>query len=99
MPTSGPDAAFSSADESSLLARLRAGIRPARTIEADVAFTREMYGRLKPNAAVAVATARQRITAVVLNYRTPDDTVLAPMAYSSVRSQPMIQAKISPRVA
>ena len=29
----------------------------------------------------------------------PDDTVLAPMAYSSVRSQPMIQAKISPSVA
>ena len=29
----------------------------------------------------------------------PDDTVLAPMAYSSVRSQPMIQAKISPKVA
>src|ERR1700694_5882458 len=29
----------------------------------------------------------------------PDETVLAPMAYSSVRSQPMIQAKSSPSVA
>ncbi len=29
----------------------------------------------------------------------PDETVLAPMAYSRVKSQPMIQAKISPRVA
>src|SRR5882724_6473881 len=29
----------------------------------------------------------------------PEDTVLAPMAYSSVRSQPMIHAKSSPRVA
>ena len=29
----------------------------------------------------------------------PEDTVLAPMAYSRVKSQPMIQAKISPSVA
>ena len=29
----------------------------------------------------------------------PEETVLAPMAYSSVRSQPMIQANNSPRVA
>ena len=29
----------------------------------------------------------------------PEDTVLAPMAYSSVRSQPMIHAKISPSAA
>src|SRR3954469_16839149 len=29
----------------------------------------------------------------------PDETVLAPMAYSSVRSHPMIQANISPIVA
>jgi GT2 family glycosyltransferase len=28
-------------------------------------------------AAIAAATGRQRICAVVLNYRTPDDTVLA----------------------
>ena len=29
----------------------------------------------------------------------PDDTVLAPMAYSRVRSHPMIQANSSPSVA
>ncbi len=29
----------------------------------------------------------------------PELTVLAPIAYSRVRSQPMIQAKISPNVA
>ena len=29
----------------------------------------------------------------------PEDTVLAPMAYSRVKSQPMIQAKISPSAA
>src|ERR1022692_3784590 len=29
----------------------------------------------------------------------PDETVLAPIAYSSVRSQPMIQARSSPKVA
>ena len=29
----------------------------------------------------------------------PDETVLAPIAYSSVKSQPMIHAKSSPNVA
>ena len=29
----------------------------------------------------------------------PEDTVLAPMAYSNVKSQPIIHAKISPSVA
>jgi GT2 family glycosyltransferase/glycosyltransferase involved in cell wall biosynthesis len=63
--------------EPDLLERLCAGIRPARTIEADAAFTREMYDRVKPRPRTAAAVGRQRISAVVLNYRTPDDTALA----------------------
>lgn len=59
--------------EPGLLERLRAGITPVRTIEDDVASTREMY---QAHAGQKRAS-RQRLAAVVLNYRTPDDTWLA----------------------
>ena len=56
--------------EPGLLARLRAGIREVQTIEADVAFTRDMYR-------VTRVETVTRISAVILNYRTPGDTLQA----------------------
>ncbi len=57
--------------EPGLLETLRAGIPSVRTIEADVQIARGLY------AAHAVTVPRKRLAAVVLNYRTPDDTLLA----------------------
>lgn len=57
--------------EPGLLETLRAGIPPVRTIEEDVQIARGLY------AAHAVTVPRKRLAAVVLNYRTPDDTLLA----------------------
>lgn len=55
-----------------LLETLRQGIPPVRTLEDDVAAMRKAY------AAAGDARLRQRrLAAVVLNYRTPDDTFLA----------------------
>jgi GT2 family glycosyltransferase len=68
--------------EPGLVDRLRAGIGPVPAIEDDVARTRALYGRLTGGDR-ARAGRRQdpagarRIAAVVLNYRTPDDTYLA----------------------
>jgi GT2 family glycosyltransferase/glycosyltransferase involved in cell wall biosynthesis len=51
---------------------LRSGIPPVRTIEEDVGFARSLYrAHLREGAGPA------RLAAVVLNYRTPDDTLLA----------------------
>jgi GT2 family glycosyltransferase len=62
--------------EPGLLARLRHGIRPVRTLQDDVAATRSHYRD------VAARTARRRpaprrIAAVVLNFQTPEQTALA----------------------
>jgi GT2 family glycosyltransferase/glycosyltransferase involved in cell wall biosynthesis len=71
--------------EPGLLECLRAGIEPERTIEADVTSIRELYekgvGRGFPresqeNPSRPLFPGR-RTAAVVLNYRTPDDTLLA----------------------
>jgi GT2 family glycosyltransferase/glycosyltransferase involved in cell wall biosynthesis len=56
-----------------LLDRLRSGIPAVRTIEEDVQLTRGMYR----GAATAIASHSTRTVAIVLHYRTPDDTLLA----------------------
>ncbi len=75
--------------EPGLLERLRAGIRPPMTIEQDAAALRGLYSDLISTArtrAVVVLTvpaeadkaqAAKTVTAVVLNYRTPEQTWLA----------------------
>jgi GT2 family glycosyltransferase len=67
--------------EPALLNTLRAGIRPARSIEEDARSARQLYGHLaeRPTmsgACLAEAATPRRRAAVVLNYRTPDDTRL-----------------------
>lgn len=57
------------ANEEGLLDRLRSGIEPGRTIEDDVRALRERY--------TAPPANRTRLAAIVLNYRTPDQTFLA----------------------
>ncbi len=62
--------------EPGLLETLRAGIPPVRTIEEDVRLARSLYRtHLRPR--IAGAVSPRRVAAVVLNYRTPDDTLLA----------------------
>lgn len=73
--------------EPGLLDRLRAGIGPVRAIEDDVAAARELYvdrlrektdrGSTHPGPARGNGRTAPRIAAVVLNYRTPDETLLA----------------------
>jgi GT2 family glycosyltransferase len=62
--------------EPGLLDRLRAGIPPVRTIEDDVRFARQLYQAHMPPRATKIVSP-MRVAAVVLNYRTPDDTLLA----------------------
>ena len=62
-------------NEPDLLSKLRAGIGRVQTIEEDVRLTRHLYDShvsLQPE-----RSAQARIAAVVLNYRTPDETWLA----------------------
>jgi len=47
-----------------------------RTIEDDIAHTRKYYGRRRAQAKTA-ATVRGRLAAIVLNFQTPDETLLA----------------------
>jgi GT2 family glycosyltransferase/glycosyltransferase involved in cell wall biosynthesis len=65
-------------EERGLLDRLRRGLAPPRTLEDDVRRTRAMYEELVNRHAVPMSPARplSRLAAVVLNYRTPDDTLL-----------------------
>ena len=74
-------------DEPALLPRLRAGIRPPRSLEEDAKATGDLYESL-------IATERGGVTAsppangrrgaaVVLNYRTPDRTRLAVRALAA----------------
>jgi GT2 family glycosyltransferase/glycosyltransferase involved in cell wall biosynthesis len=62
--------------EPELLPALRAGIPPVRSIQDDVRMARSIYS---PRSAGSAVTARAgtRIAATVLNYRTPDETLLA----------------------
>ena len=59
--------------EPGLMDRLRSGIPPVRSIHDDVQFARRMYSAISTRPAVTV----KRLAAVVLNYRTPDQTLLA----------------------
>ena len=62
--------------EPGLLDTVRAGIPDVRSIQDDVRMARELYRR--PPATVTNATlTRPRVAAIVLNFRTPDDTLLA----------------------
>ena len=66
--------------ERGLLSELRQGIAQVRTIEDDVAFTRGLYERSRREAAPSAEPSEpdvHRVAAVVLNYATPDDTVLS----------------------
>jgi GT2 family glycosyltransferase/glycosyltransferase involved in cell wall biosynthesis len=58
--------------DSALLETLRQGIPPVRTLEDDVDAMRKAYAD-----ATELRTPRRRLAAVVLNYRTADDTFLA----------------------
>jgi GT2 family glycosyltransferase/glycosyltransferase involved in cell wall biosynthesis len=76
-------------DEPELLGSLRVGIAPVRSIEEDVRFARRLYQQFQPQRtqrtqrpafpAIAAASAvdLKQIAAVVLNFRTPDETLLA----------------------
>ncbi|MBI3493616.1 MAG: glycosyltransferase [Acidobacteria bacterium] len=62
--------------EPGLLETLRAGIPLVRTIEEDVRLSRRLY-ESHMSAYGAAHVSPVRVAAVVLNYRTPDDTFLA----------------------
>jgi GT2 family glycosyltransferase/glycosyltransferase involved in cell wall biosynthesis len=71
-------------DDPALLPSLRATIPGVRTIQEDVRFARDLYRRsLRPGAAPSASSLTTRAVssghtaAIVLNYRTPDDTRLA----------------------
>ncbi len=75
-------------DEPQLLDRLRAGLPRMKTMEEDAEWTRQVYARHLPapkralagTTAPSVVASRPRLAAVVLNYCTPDDTLLAARA-------------------
>src|SRR5207247_9451405 len=73
--------------EPDLLPRLRDGIPAVRSIEEATRETRAIYESLiaptAPTAPIAptAPTAPIAVAAVVLNYRTPDDTLLAVRAF------------------
>lgn len=58
--------------ERGLLDRLRDSLPPVRTVDDDVSGLRSQY-----ETALASRAPKRRLAAVVLNYRTPDDTFLA----------------------
>ncbi len=88
-------------DEPELLDRLREGTRPVRSIDDDAAWTAAVYeevrdkGRASPGVRrdlAGNASGSPRIAAVVLNYRAPDDTLLAVRSLEASRRpvQPVI---------
>ncbi len=66
-------------DEPTLLETLRCGVPGVLTIEEDVARTRRLYeASLSTRRVVRRASSRAaRLAAIVLNYRTPDESLLA----------------------
>jgi GT2 family glycosyltransferase len=86
-------------DEPGLLERLRAGIIRPLSIEEDAAWLRSVYGRLQRSGAVEDAVHQSDstkstyppsvdLTAVVLNYRTPEQTALAVSSLTLSRTPP-----------
>ncbi len=69
------------ANEPDLLPRLRAGVTRLRTLDEDVSATRQIYATAVTTArrramTRPAASQRRRVAAVVLNYRTPVQTLL-----------------------
>jgi GT2 family glycosyltransferase len=65
-------------DEPGLLARLREGLPRVKSIDEDAAWTQSIYEEaLATTPARQAEAARPSIAAVILNYNTPDDTLLA----------------------
>jgi GT2 family glycosyltransferase/glycosyltransferase involved in cell wall biosynthesis len=65
-------------DEPELLATLRAGLPRVRTIDEDAAWTQSVYEEALTERPIRLGVAaRSSIAAVILNYNTPDDTLLA----------------------
>ena len=63
-------------DRPSVLESWRTALPPVRTIEDDVRFTRRLY-ETRQARAIGRTAARVRLGAIVLNYKTPIDTLLA----------------------
>ena len=65
-------------EEPGLLARLREGLPRVKSIDEDAAWTQSIYEDvLAATPGRPAAAARPSIAAVILNYNTPDDTLLA----------------------
>ena len=65
-------------DEPRLLAQLREGLPRVKSIDEDAAWTQSIYEDVRAERPRRqAAAARPSIAAVILNYNTPDDTVLA----------------------
>lgn len=69
-------------NEPDLLGSLRARSRPVRSIEDDVRILRPLYKACVP---LRVAAPPPRLAAVVLNFATPDDTLLAVKSLTASR--------------
>jgi len=81
-------------DEARLLDSLRAGIARPMSIEEDAARLREIYASLAPVAAITATSTSSPvlpapdIAAVVLNYRTADQTCVAVRSLQTSRTRP-----------
>jgi GT2 family glycosyltransferase/glycosyltransferase involved in cell wall biosynthesis len=74
--------------EPGLLDRLRRGIPSVRSIRTDVEAAREVYRDAIARTAIPAARRAPRLAAVVLNYRTPDDTLLTVRSLLALRRPP-----------
>jgi GT2 family glycosyltransferase/glycosyltransferase involved in cell wall biosynthesis len=85
-------------NDAAVLARLRQGIEPPLSIEEDASALRRIYHQMmashpKPDSCRAPGIVRaplppSRIAAIVLNYRTPDQTWLAVRSLQASRTRP-----------
>ena len=79
-------------EEPGLRARLRDGIPPVKDISEDAACTRRIYAECLAEVGAgrrhrASAPAAPRLAAVVLNYRTPEDTLIAVRSLQASRRE------------
>jgi GT2 family glycosyltransferase/glycosyltransferase involved in cell wall biosynthesis len=76
-------------DEPALLPALREGLPRVKTMDEDAAWTEEVYREvLAERSARRMVAARPSIAAVILNYNTPDDTLLALRSLQASRRSP-----------